>query len=133
MSESASNTRTMASMTVQGMKDFLEAFNRHDVEAIMAFMADDAVYETPSGADAHGKRMAGREAIAAYFTKMFQNMPDTHFGDDSHWMQGETGVSEWTLSGTLTDGSRMEVRGCDLFRFRDGLIVRKDSFLKARQ
>ena len=57
---------TALAMTRQGMKEFLDAFNRHDVAAIMAFMADDAVYETPSGAEAHGKRVEGKEAIAAY-------------------------------------------------------------------
>lgn len=40
------------------------------------------------------------------------------------------GVSEWTLTGTTTDGVRLEVRGCDLWEFKDGLIIRKDSYWK---
>jgi hypothetical protein len=32
--------------------------------------------------------------------------------------------------GTTTDGVRLEVRGCDLWTFRDGLVTRKDSFWK---
>lgn len=63
---------------------------------------------------------------------MFANMPDTHFGEDSHWLSadGERGVSEWTLSGTNPDGSKINLRGCDLFQMREGKIVLKDSFLK---
>ena len=35
-------------------------------------------------------------------------------------MAGDRGASEWTLTGTTTDGVRLEVRGCDLWTFRDG-------------
>jgi ketosteroid isomerase-like protein len=45
---------------------------------------------------------------------------------------GNRGASEWTLTGRMTDGERLEVRGCDLWTFRDGLIARKDSFWKIR-
>jgi ketosteroid isomerase-like protein len=41
-------------------------------------------------------------------------------------------VSEWTFTGTRTDGSRVEVHGCDLFTFRDGKIAVKDSYRKNR-
>ena len=47
---------------------------------------------------------------------------------------GTGGVSEWTISGTTTDGVRVEVRGCDIWTFGDdGKIVRKDSFWKIRE
>jgi ketosteroid isomerase-like protein len=39
---------------------------------------------------------------------------------------------EWTLTGTSTDGEQLEVRGCDLWTFRDGLVSRKDSYWKIR-
>ncbi len=45
-------------------------------------------------------------------------------------MCGDRGASEWTLTGTTPDGVRLEVRGCDLWGFTDGLIVRKDSYWK---
>jgi hypothetical protein len=55
---------------------------------------------------------------------------DWLYGDDRHWVCRDRGVSEWTLTGTTTAGVRIEVRGCDLFEFRDELIVRKDSYWK---
>jgi hypothetical protein len=42
----------------------------------------------------------------------------------------EFGVTEWTLTGTTTGGAPVNVRGCDHCTFRDGLIVRKDSWWK---
>jgi len=40
------------------------------------------------------------------------------------------GVSEWTLAGTTPAGDHVEVRGCDHFEFRNGKIVKKDSYWK---
>ncbi|TMB83149.1 MAG: nuclear transport factor 2 family protein, partial [Chloroflexi bacterium] len=45
---------------------------------------------------------------------------------------GNRGASEWTLTGTTTDGDHLEIRGCDLWTFRDGQIARKDSYWKIR-
>ena len=122
-------------VTVADMQRFLDCFNRHDVDGILSFFAEDGVYETPRGPDVVGKRLEGKAAIRAYFAKMFQRVPDTHFGEDMHWISadGERGVSGWTLSGTNPDGTRMEMRGCDLFRFRGAHIVLKDSYLKIMQ
>ncbi len=56
--------------------------------------------------------------------------PDVHYGDDDHFVSGDRGLSEWTLTGTTADGVRLEVRGCDIWTFRDGLVTKKDSFWK---
>lgn len=42
----------------------------------------------------------------------------------------DTGISKWTLTGTTHQGMRLEVRGCDFYTFRDGKVVRKDSYWK---
>jgi len=44
--------------------------------------------------------------------------------------QSAMGVSEWTLTGTKDDGVRVLVRGCDHWEFRDGKVIRKDSYWK---
>jgi steroid delta-isomerase-like uncharacterized protein len=110
----------------------LDAFNRHDLDAIMSYFADDAVFETPRGPDVWGTRYVGAAAVRAGLAKRFEGIPDVHYGDGDHFLSadGQRGVSEWTLTGTTTDGQRIEVRGCDLWTFADGRIVRKDSFWK---
>jgi len=60
----------------------------------------------------------------------FGGIPDVHYGEEGHWVSGDRGVSEWLLTGTSTTGQKIRVRGCDLFQFRDGKVVRKDSYWK---
>ena len=112
------------------LRDVLDAFNRHDLDGIMAFFADDAVFESPRGEHAWGTRFEGKDAVRKGLGARFEGIPDVHYGGDRHLACGDRGVSEWTLTGTTTDGERLEVRGCDLWEFRDGLIIRKDSYWK---
>jgi SnoaL-like domain len=60
----------------------------------------------------------------------FAGIPDVHYGEDRHWVSGDRGCSQWLLTGTTTQGERIEVRGCDLFEFEDDKIARKDSYSK---
>jgi ketosteroid isomerase-like protein len=117
-------------VTVDTLKRILEAFNRHDLDAIMAFFADDCVLEMPRGPYPWGQRLVGRAQVRQGIASRFAGLPDVHYGQDRHWVSGTMGVSEWTLTGTASDGSRVEVRGCDHFEFRDGKVVRKDSYWK---
>ncbi len=58
----------------------------------------------------------------------------SHYGDGEHFVSGNRGASEWTISGKTTEGERIEVRGCDLWTFdEDGKLARKDSFWKIRE
>jgi steroid delta-isomerase-like uncharacterized protein len=108
-----------------------DAFNRHDLDAIMADFSDDCVFESPRGPDAWGTRFVGRDEVREGLAARFAGIPDVHYGDDAHFASGDRGASEWTLTGTSTDGRRIEVRGCDLWTFdADGRITRKDSFWK---
>jgi ketosteroid isomerase-like protein len=122
-------TKAAAVGTLQAV---LDAFNRHDLDGIMEHFADDAVFESPRGPDPWGTRYEGRDAVRAGLAKRFEGIPNVHYGDDRHFLSawGDRGVSEWTLTGTTTDGQRLEVRGCDLWTLRNGQIVVKDSYWK---
>ena len=108
------------------------AFDRHDLEGIMAHFSDDAVFESPRGPDRWGQRFVGTQAVREAFAGRFAGIPDIRYQDDEHFVDGDRGASEWTLSGTTTAGQRIEVRGCDLWTFRDGKVVKKDSYWKIR-
>ena len=112
------------------LKEFLDAFNRHDLDAIMSFFADDCVFYMPRGAGPRGDRYAGKDSVRAGLARRFEGIPDVHYGDDRHWVCGDFGVSEWTLTGTSVSGQHIEVRGVDLLEFAQGKITRKDSFWK---
>jgi steroid delta-isomerase-like uncharacterized protein len=116
------------------LEQILAAFNGHDVDAIMSHFADDCVFESPRGSDPWGSRFAGKSEVRRGLAARFEGIPDVHYGDDNHFASGDRGVSEWTLTGTTTEGERIEVRGCDLWTFGDdGRVVRKDSFWKIRE
>ena len=117
-------------VTVDTFKGFLEAFNQHDLDAIMEYFADECVFYMPRGASPRGDKYTGKEQVRAGLATRFQGIPDVHYGDETHWVCGDFGVSEWTLTGTKTTGEHIEVRGIDLLEFKDGKITRKDSFWK---
>jgi len=118
-------------ITYDLLKGFLEAFNKHDLDSIMHYFADDCVFYMPRGAGPHGDRYIGKSEVRASLAKRFEGIPDVHYGDDQHWVCNDNfGVSEWTLTGTSVSGQRIEVRGVDLLEFSGGKITRKDSFWK---
>lgn len=117
-------------VTTELLKGFLDAFNRHDLNAIMSYFADDCVFYMPRGAKPRGDRYLGKKEVSEGLAKRFEGIPDVHYGDDLHWVCGNFGVSEWTLTGTSTSGQQIEVRGVDLLEFAHGKITRKDSFWK---
>jgi ketosteroid isomerase-like protein len=117
-------------VTVATMEQVLDAFNRHDLDAIMAHFAEDAVLEMPRGPDPWGSRMVGKAAVREGLAARFAGIPDVRYSEDRHWVCGDRGASEWLLTGTTTAGERIAVRGCDLWEFRDGQVVRKDSYWK---
>lgn len=117
-------------VTAELLKGFLEAFNRHDLDSIMDYFADDCVFYMPRGAKPRGDRYVGKKEVRAGLAKRFEGIPDVHYGGDQHWVCGRLGVSEWTLTGTTASGQEIEVRGVDLLEFADGKIIRKDSFWK---
>ena len=117
-------------ITVELLKGFLEAFNRHDLDAIMSFFAEDCVFYMPRGAKPRGDRYVGKEEVRVGLAKRFEGIPDVQYGEDRHWVCEDFGVSEWTLTGTSTSGQHIEVRGVDLLEFAQGKVIRKDSFWK---
>ena len=119
---------------VEVLRQVLDGFNRHDLDAIMSHFAEDCVFEAPRGPDPWGRRFAGKDEVRRGLVARFQGIPDVHYGDEDHFACGARGVSEWTISGTTVAGERIEVRGCDLWTFGPGgQIVRKDSFWKIRE
>jgi ketosteroid isomerase-like protein len=116
--------------TSETLERLLAAFNAHDLDAVMSFFADDCVLEMPRGPNPWGLRFEGRDGVRDGLARRFAGVPNVHYGEDRHWVSGSRGCSEWLLTGTTSDGTTIEVRGCDLFEFRDGRIARKDSYWK---
>jgi ketosteroid isomerase-like protein len=117
---------------IEMLRAIASGFDSHDLDGIMRHFHDDAVYDSPRGTERYGTRFTGSAAIRDGFAQRFAGIPDVRYRDDDHFADGDRGASEWTLSGTTTEGQRIEVRGCDLWTFRDGLVLKKDSYWKIR-
>ena len=111
---------------------FADAWNRHDLDAVMSMMTADCIFQASAGTAVDGERHVGQPAVRAAFAAVFEQYPDAHWGNARHFVAGDRGVSEWTFTGTLQDGARVEVTGCDLFTFRSGKIAVKNSYRKNR-
>ena len=111
---------------------FADAWNRHDLDALMSMMSDDCVFDASAGPDVSGQRNEGPQAVRAAYAAVFDAFHDAHWANCRHFIAGNRAVSEWTFTGTRKDGSRVEVNGCDLFTFRGGQIVIKNSYRKNR-
>ncbi len=135
MSVSGSSAEAAAggSMTAETVAAIVEAFNRHDVDAIMSYFADDAVWVMARGPHPWGREFVGAQAVREALAERFASIPDAHWEDGGNWVLGEIGVSEWTLTGTTATGEKLELQGCDLWKFRDGKVTRKDTYWKQIQ
>ena len=93
--------------SIATLKALAQAFNDHDLDRIMSFFADDAVLEMPRGPDPWGRRHVGAKAVREGLAARFEGLPDVHYGDDSHYVDGDMGISQWTVSGTMKSGERV--------------------------
>jgi hypothetical protein len=48
----------------------------------------------------------------------FAGLPDMHYGNATHLVSGDMGISRWTISGTTPTGQCIRANGCDFYRFR---------------
>jgi ketosteroid isomerase-like protein len=114
------------------LEQLCDAFNQHDLDRIMSHFADDCVLEMPRGSQPWGSRSEGRENVRKALATRFEGLPDVHYGNAQHFVDesASTGISKWTLTGTRRDGQRIEVCGCDFYTFREGKVIRKDSYWK---
>ncbi len=119
-------------VTVETLKQILDAFNGHDLDTIMEFFSDDCSFDFPRGHEYWGQRFIGKAQVREALAGRFKGIPDVHYGEDLHWIsaEGDRGVSEWTLTGTTTSGVTVKVKGCDLWEFRNGKVIKKDSYWK---
>jgi len=117
------STRTDDATTVAAVARFGEAFDRHDVDAVMAAMTEDCVFENTAPPD--GMRHEGQDAVRAAWTEFFRESADAAFETEEQFVCGDRAVVRWRY--TWANG---HVRGVDVFRVRDGLVAEKVSYVK---
>jgi hypothetical protein len=77
-----------------------------------------------------GARIVGKAAVREGLAGRFNRMPDVHYGDETHFVAGDTGISKWTVTEDESGGKKIRVNGWDFYTFRAGRVVKKDSYWK---
>jgi ketosteroid isomerase-like protein len=114
--------------TLEAVDRFNDAFNRHDVDAVMAAMTDDCVFESTS--PPLGERHEGPRAVRAAWDDFFASTPTAHFDSEDVIATGDRCVVQWRFTWKNDDGSTGTVRGVDVLRIRDGRIAEKFAYVK---
>ena len=100
-----------------------DAWNAHDVDAIVSLHAPGMVFENHTA----GERVEGDD-VGPHIARIFENWPDLRFRGRRLYVREGIVVNEWTANATAPDGRRLEWDGVDLFPFENGLIARKDVY-----
>jgi ketosteroid isomerase-like protein len=114
----------VAEAALAAVDRFNEAFNRHDVDAVMALMTDDCVFDGTSPAP-DGKRFVGQEAVRKVWEELFRSTPDARFEAEEIFAAGDRCVVRWRY----TFGGK-HIRGADVIRVRDGKVAEKLAYVK---
>lgn len=105
-----------------------DAWNAHDLEAIVSFHAPDMVFENHTA-----EERAEGDAVRAHIAAIFENWPDLAFTGRRLYARDGLVVSEWTATATASDGRRLTWDGVDVFPCENGLILRKDVYSAAHR
>jgi ketosteroid isomerase-like protein len=108
---------------------FMTAFNRNDLDTVMSFFAEDAVYD-----EFNGKRNEGKAAIRAAFTPQFTGaFGDMKFLDEDLFIDADAGkvMASWRCTLAIK-GQPTSWRGLDLLHFRGEKLIQKLTYAKAK-
>ena len=119
---------TNAQSTLEVVGRFNEAFNRHDVDGVMAAMTENCVFENTNPAP-DGTRYHGQAEVRAFWETFFRSSPDAHFEAEEMFAAGDRCVVRWVYRKTR-DGQPWHLRGVDVFRVRDGKVAEKFAYVK---
>jgi ketosteroid isomerase-like protein len=114
--------------TIAAVERFNAAFGRHDIDAIMAAMTDDCIFESTAPPD--GRKFEGQAAVRAAWESFFRSSPDAAFETEEMFAAGDHCVVRWRYQWVDPQGQEGHIRGVDLFRVRDGKIAEKLAYVK---
>ena len=115
--------------TLAAIERFNEAFNRHDVDAVMAAMTEDCLFENTSPPP-DGERYYGQAAVRAFWEHFFVSSPHATFETEDIFAGGDRCVVCWLYRWVEQDGKHGHIRGVDVFRVRDGKVAEKFAYVK---
>ena len=118
-----------------------EAWNGHDLDAIMAGHTPDSVFHLHTG----GPAAVGLEAVREAFAATLEQWPDIHFAAEDVRLGADHATLRWTITATLAtpleladseaatpSGRKVAFDAVDVLVFEDGKIARKDTYVDSQ-
>ena len=124
------NVGSLPDVTLERLHEIADAFARRDVDGIVNSFAEDGEFRNARGPHHWGESYKGKAAIRSYFMPLFAGSGDVQWRHTSEFIHGDRAVTEWHRTATLKSGEKQSWLGCDLYTFRRGLIVMKDTYIK---
>jgi len=115
--------------TLEAVRRFNEAFDRHDVDGVMAAMTEDCVFENTCPPP-DGERYVGQTSVRKIWEIFFSSSPDASFTTEDIFAAKDRCVVRWRYDWTSKDGTPGHIRGVDIFRIRDGKVAEKLAYVK---
>ncbi len=88
-------------VTPEFLARFTQAWNEHDLDTLMAHMADECEFLASIGTSVEGTHWVGREQVRQGLASLWESYPDAHFEPvGSDFIVADRGCCEWIFSGT---------------------------------
>jgi ketosteroid isomerase-like protein len=113
-----------AALTLAAVARFNDAFERHDVDGVVAAITEDCLFEN-TGPAPDGEAYRGREVQRTFWERFFRDNAQARFTAEEQFAAGDRCVVRWRY-----DWGDGHVRGVDVFRIRDGLVAEKLAYVK---
>lgn len=120
---------TLTASTAEAIKQFNDAFSRHDIRAIMDRMTNDCVFENTYPSP-DGERYEGQEAVRTFWENFFRSSPSAVFETEEMFVCADRCVVRWVYNWTNAHGQKEHIRGVDVFLVRDGKVAEKLAYVK---
>ena len=121
-----------AGITPNLLDAITDAYNRNDIDAVMSFFAEDAVFDHAAGPNNNGTRFEGLETIRGIFQGLFNNVESVQWKLIDTRVSGDKAYCEFHRIAKLKSGEVQDFLSIDVLTFRDGLIIHKDTYYKNR-
>ncbi len=111
---------------------FGKAFNAGDIDGILACVTPDFRWIMARGPEApDGRIVSGHEALRAALLERGSELADLRFSEAQVFAAGDRVIGTFRMTARrCADGAAVDLRGCDIYTLRDGLIASKDSYWK---
>ena len=128
----SNKTTEESGITFALLDNITDAYDRNNIDEVMSFFADDAVFDHAAGPDVNGTRFSGLDTIRGIFEALFNNVESVKWTPIDTRIYGDKAYCEFHRVAKLKSGEIQDFLSIDILTFRNGLIIHKDTYYKNR-